>query len=253
MPRRRLKHKQIVETIEQDDFQVAISKVKTYWKEYIHPYEGRIWTVFLIVVVAVVGTLWWSNHRAAQISDANIVLSEARSDFDSGDVTGALTELNKVLPNGEFSDSKLSLAAELVRANIAFASGEYDTAISTLTQVIPKAPKIIQTDLQYQLAIAQESKGDYQGALQTLEKVVPVLGAEPDTTQNDRKASVWDRYYFQKGRLLLKLKNEAEGVQNLLKISRQSPWLDDANREIAWWKAQSVEQLPTAWSSTSKS
>ncbi|MBK7494246.1 MAG: tetratricopeptide repeat protein [Candidatus Omnitrophica bacterium] len=252
MPRRRLKHKQVIETIEQDDFQVALGRVKSFWQETIHPYEGRIWTGVIVVVVAVIGSLWWRNHHSAQISDANQILAQARTNFESGDTNGALLELDKVLPQGEFYQPGLEVAAELVKANIAFASGEYENAISILTRLVDIAPDSLRADLYYQLSTAQESKGDYNGALQSLGHVEKYLGPEPDEKDTERKPSVWDRYYFQKGRIFLKMKNEPDGMKYLLKVSRRSEWIDDASREIAWWKARPSEALPITWASAPK-
>lgn len=252
MPRRRLKHKHVIETIEQDDFQVAVNKVKSFWQETIHPYEGRIWSVVVVVAVALIGGLWWRNHRSAELSDANQILAQARTNFESGDTNGALLELDKVLPQGEFYQPGLEVAAELVKANIAFASGEYENAISILTRLVDIAPQGLRADLYYQLASAQESKGDYNGAVQTLEKVEQYLGPEPEENDTDRRSSVWDRYYFQKGRIYLKMKNEQEGIKFLLKVSRRSDWADDASREIAWWKSHPGEALPVNWASAAK-
>ncbi len=157
-------------------------------------------------VVAVIGSLWWRNHHSAQISDANQILAQARTNFESGDTNGALLELDKVLPQGEFYQPGLEVAAELVKANIAFASGEYENAISILTRLVDIAPDSLRADLYYQLSTAQESKGDYNGALQSLGHVEKYLGPEPDEKDTERKPSVWDRYYFQKGRIFLKMK-----------------------------------------------
>jgi predicted negative regulator of RcsB-dependent stress response len=252
MPRRRLKHKQVIETIEQDDLQYAWDKVKTFWSAQVRPYEGLIWTVSLAVLAVVVGFYWWRNSQTAQISDANLVLAQARSDFQSGDIDGAKSELNKVLPGGEYSQRGIGVAADMVAANIACASGEYDTAITILTRVIPQAPKNLKTDLLYQLSTAQESKGDFSGALQSLEEVTSTLGKEPDESNPDRESSVWDRYYFHKGRLLSKLKKEEEGVKYLLKVGKRSAWHEMASREISWQKSSPVEGMPVHWNSAPK-
>lgn len=247
MPRRRLKHKQVIETLEQDDFAVIKQKFVDFWTEQIQPVGGAIWGSLIFVVVVVVGYLMWSNYRSAQYADANQFLARARTDYEAGDVNAALSSLGKVTTGGLYAEPGISTAAEMVSANIAFASGEYGTAISTLTDLIPNAPKSIRPDLLYQLATAQESKGEFEGALQSLEQVNQYLGQEPDTKQIDRKSSVWDRYYFQKGRVLLRMKKEAEAMKLLLMVSPKSPWSNDAAREIAWYKAHAVEGLPLNW------
>jgi predicted negative regulator of RcsB-dependent stress response len=247
MPRRRLKHKQIIETIEQDDLQVVLGKIKSFWADTVRPYESIVWTVVIVAAVAVGGWYWWKNIHSAAISDANLILSQARSDFMSGDVDGAMSELSKVLPGGPSSQPGINVAAEMVHANISFASGDYETAISILTRVIPIAPDELKVDLLYELSMARANKGDYEGALQSLEEVKPSLGAPPDDIKTDRQASVWDRYYLLKGKILINMKKEEEGVKFLLKVGRQSPWADDAAREIAWMKARPVEALPVNW------
>lgn len=249
MPRRRLKHKQIIETLEQDDIAVAKQKLKDFYTDKIQPVGGTIWTSLIVFLVAVVIFFMWKNSRAAQFADANQFLAQAKSDYESGDVNSALSALNKVQAGGQYAQPGISTAAEMVSANIAFASGEYGTAISALTKLIPAAPELIRPDLLYQLATAQESKGDFAGALESLEQVTKYLGAEPDTKDINRKGSVWDRYYFQKGRVLLRMKQDDEGIKLLLKVSQKSPWSDDAGREIAWHESHAAEALPLNWTS----
>ena len=248
MPRRRLKHKQVIETLEQNDFAVAKQKLKDFWSDKVQPISGSRGGSIITVRVVVVGVMMWKNSRAANFADANQYLARARSDYESGDVNGALTSLNKVQTGGQFAQPGISTAADMVSANIAFASGEYDKAIATLTKIIPISPQSIRTDLLYQLATAQESKGDYAAALESLEKITESLGPEPDTKDLNRNPSVWDRYYFHKGRVKLQMKQEEEGIKLLLLVSPKSPWSDDAGREITWYKARAVEALPLNWS-----
>ncbi len=248
MPRRRLKHKQVIETLEQDDFEVAKQKLKDFWREHIQPIGGILWGSIIALLIVVAGFYMWRNTRAANLADANQFLAQAKSDFESGDINSALTAVANVRPDGNYAQPGISIAAEMVYANIAFASGEYDKAISTLTKLIPIAPDTIKADLLYQLATAQESKGDYAGALESLEQVTQYLGVEPDAKEVDRKASVWDRYYFHKGRIKLRMKQEDEGMKLLLMVSKKSPWSNDAGREITWHKSRAVEALPLNWS-----
>ncbi len=247
MPRRRLKHKQVIETLEQDDFAVAKQKILGLWAEYVQPIGGILWTSIIVFLLVVVVFFMWKNSRAARFADANGYLAQAKSDYESGDVNSALEALNKVQPNGDYAQPGLSIAADMVSANIAFASGEYDKAIQTLTEIIPTAPDSIRADLLYQLATAQECKGNYEGALESLEQVTKYLGSEPDPKDITRKGSVWDRYYFQKGRVKLHMKQEQEGIKLLLSVNRKSAWGDDAGREIAWYKSHSAEALPLNW------
>lgn len=253
MPRRRLKHKDVVETLKQQDTQVAKEMIVSFWTDYIRPYEGWVLSAILAVVVVVGGGITWRNYQESRVADANLVLSQARTDFESGDVDGAKSELTKVRQGGEYALPGLSVAADMVYANIAFASGEYETAITILTRLIPDAPEIIQTDLRYQLAAAQESNGDFEAALKTLEAIEPSLGDQPDNADTDRQGSVWDRYYFQKGRILLAMGKSDEGTKLLSQVARRSAWNEVATREILWNKAKPSEAIATSWTAAPQS
>ncbi|MCG3196825.1 MAG: tetratricopeptide repeat protein [Candidatus Omnitrophica bacterium] len=247
MPRRRLKHKQVVETIKQDDFQVIREQFNDFWQRYFAPYQGILYGALVAVIVLGIGGVAWRNSRLGKIDNANLILSQAKTDFESGDANSALSELNKVLPGGEYSMGGISVAAEMVRANIAFASGEYETAITILHRIIPEAPKSLQADLKYQLATAQENKGDFEGAIQTLDSLAPDLGKEPDASDRDREGSPWDRFYYQKGRVLLKMNQADEGAKLLLKVAKRSPWNGVADAELTWSRVKPVESLPLNW------
>ncbi len=248
MPRRRLKHKQVVETLKQDDFQVVREQFGDFWERFVAPYQGVLYGALVAVIVLGVGNVAWRNSRLGKVDNANLILSQAKTDFESGDSSAALSELNKVLPGGEYSMGGIAVAAEMVRANIAFASGEYETAISILHRIIPEAPASMRPDLKYQLATAQENKGDHEGAIQTLDSIIPDLGKEPEASDRDREGSPWDRFYYQKGRVLLKMNQADEGAKLLLKVAKRSPWNGVADAEITWSRARSVEALPLNWS-----
>jgi len=130
MARRRLKHKQVIETIEQDDIQVALNKVKAFWTDTVRPNESLIWTSIIVIAIAVGGFMWWKNNRMSRQADANSYLAEALADFASGDSEGVLSELNYVLPGGDYADGRIGIAAEMTQASIAYASGDYESAIS---------------------------------------------------------------------------------------------------------------------------
>jgi predicted negative regulator of RcsB-dependent stress response len=239
-----------METIQQDDVAVVGDKIKNFWMTTIRPYEGQIWGVFLIIVVVVVGGYWWRSHKNAQISDANYYLSSAKTNFDSGFSDDAMVDLTNILPGGSHAIGGVSEVAEIVKAKIAYASGEYENAITILTSVIPRVPKTIKDDLQYQLAQAQESNGDGEAALQTLELISKELGTEPDPNDHDRKASVWDRYYYRYGRVLAMMGKSAEAEKVLLKINPKSDWSVLSKREISWLKLTPGQALPNKFAAS---
>lgn len=253
MPRRRLRHKDVLETIQQDDIQVVREKIKSYWNGTIVPNNGLITTAILVVIVIVFGGYYWRNSAASGLANANSYLAEAKTNFDTGDIVGALAELNYVLPGGEYSTDRVSTAADMLHASVAYASGDYETSISILTDLIPAAPPTLKGDLLYELAAAQENHGDFEGALETLEQVVPLLGDPPTDESLDRESSVWDRYYYQKGRVLARTGKEAEAIQFLLKVSERSRWISAARSEVAWIKAKPVGAIPTGWKSNPSS
>jgi tetratricopeptide (TPR) repeat protein len=246
MVRRRLKHKEVLETIHQDDLQVAKQKLRDLW-DSVRPYEGIITTTLIVVVLGTAGLMYLKNTRTSRRADANSYLSDARSNFVSGDTIGALQELDQVKAGGDYSDKKVRIAAGMIHAGIAYASGEYENAISILTELIPDAPETIQADLMYQLADAQESNGDLEAADKILEDITSHFDKEPETNNPDRETSVWDRYYYRKGRLLVKMGKEKEAIGYLLKVSERSRWIMEARTELAWIKGKPVGAIPVKW------
>jgi tetratricopeptide (TPR) repeat protein len=253
MPRRRLRHKDVLETIQQDDIQVALGKLKSFWRDSVVANNGLITTTILVVVVLVFAGYYWKNSAASGLANANSYLAEAKTNFDTGDIVGALAELNYVLPGGEYSTKRVSIAAKMLHASVAYASGDYETSISILTELIPDVPSNLKGDLLYELAAAQENHGDHEAALATLEEIVPFLGPQPEEEGPDRKSSVWDRYYYRKGRVLARMGKEAEGIEFLLKVSERSRWISGARSEVAWLKAKPAGALPTGWKSNPSS
>jgi tetratricopeptide (TPR) repeat protein len=198
-------------------------------------------------VLGTAGFMYVKNSRASRRADANSYLSEAKSNFESGDTIGALQELEQVKAGGDYSDKKTRIAADMIHATIAYASGEYENAISILTELIPDAPETIQADLKYQLAAAQESNGDFEAADKALEGITSLFDEEPEANNPDRDTSVWDRYYYRKGRLLAKMGKEKEAVGYLLKVSERSRWIVEARTELAWVKGKPSSAIPVKW------
>ena len=252
MVRRRLKHREVLETIQQDDLQVAKQKLREFW-ESVRPYEGIITTVLLVVIFGGFGILYFKSSTENRRVDANSYLAEARTNFENGDPIGALQELDQVKAGGDYSDRKVRIAADMIHASIAYASGEYENAISILTELIPIAPETIRADLMYQLAAAQESNGDFEAAEKTLEEITSRFDEEPETNNPDRDNSVWDRYYYRKGRLLAKMGKEKEAIEHLLKVSERSLWIGEARTELAWIKGKPVGAIPVKWEQTPES
>jgi tetratricopeptide (TPR) repeat protein len=252
MVRRRLKHKEVVETMKRDDLEVAREKTQEFWNTWVSPYGNLLWGTLIAIVLVVSAWIFWTNKRTHDLDNANAYLAESKRYFQSGDTVSALTELNYILPGGSYSDSRLETVAKMSQATIAYASGDYESAISSLTDVLGEAPPTLKPDLIYQLSNAQEANGDYPAALESLDEVVPYLGEEP-ADEPYREASVWDRYYYRRGRLLARMGQEAEATENLLKVSEKSRWNLDARSELAWMKAKPAGTLPTKWSGTPSS
>lgn len=241
MVRGRMKHKEVIETIHQNDWEVAKENLNRWWNEKIRPNERTLITLLTLAVVLVVGYYWYGNKKAQDLRAANQSLASAKQRFDEGDMAAALSELDYI------KDPRLSVPAEMINANIAYASGEYEQAISILSRLIDKAPKSLQVDLLYQYSAAQESSGDHSGALQTLEQIKSHLGDEPDTSDPSREPSLWDRYYYRQGRILAKSGKRDEAIASLRKITERSQWSLSAQNEIEWIKANPVGALPVKW------
>ncbi|MCA9411094.1 MAG: tetratricopeptide repeat protein [Candidatus Omnitrophica bacterium] len=239
-----MKHKDVVETLHHSDWDIFKENFNRFWNENVKPYERTLLTLLTAIVVLGVGYLWYSDKKANDLESANQYLAEAKRRLDDGDMAGAISELEYI------EDSRVSVPAEMLDANIAYASGEYEQAISILGRLVENSPESIRTDLLYQYSAAQESNGDFEGALQTLERIKAQLGSEPDTSDPGRESSVWDRYYFRKGRLLAKSGKQDEGIKTLLMVSQNSPWSLQARNEIDWIKATPVAPLTTKWAAS---
>jgi len=248
MARKRLKHKDVLETIEQDDLLVIKEKAKAFWNNRVRPYEGTIWTALVAIVVLVGGYYWWSGSNQVKLEDANYYLASAKSKFDSGFSDTAQDDLNYVLPGGSQDFRSISVPARMVQANIACASGDYETAISILTGLSSDAPKDIRADIRYQLATALEDSGDLEAALDTLDEIRDSLSEEPEEDNYTRATSPWDRFYFRRGRVLKKLNRIEESQEYLLRVHPKSPWVNRARLELAWIKGVPVNPLPMKWS-----
>ncbi len=243
MARGRIKHKEVVETLHHTDWEIAKEKFSNFWNEKIKPHERTLMTALTAVIVLGVGYFWYTDKQAKGLESANQYLSEAKRRFDEGDMAGALSELDYI------QDSRVKIPSEMINANIAYASAEYEQAISILGRLIETSPESVKPDLLYQYSAAQESSGDFEGALQSLVKIKPHLGEEPDTANPSRDPSLWDRYYFREGRLLAKTGDKEGAIKTLLKITERSPWSINASNEIDWIRSKPVGNLAEKWAS----
>lgn len=241
MVRGRMKHKEVVETLHHSDWEIAKENFAKFWNESIKANERTLLTLLTAVLVLGIGYFWYSDKQAKGLESANQYLSEAKRRYDEGDMAGALSELDYI------EDARVSVPSEMINANIAYVSGEYEQAISILGRLINNSPETIKPDLLYQYSAAQESSGDFQGALQSLEKVKAYLGEEPDTSNPSRESSLWDRYYFNEGRLLAKAGKKEDAIKSLLKITDRSTWSIHARNEIDWIKSAPVANLASKW------
>jgi len=244
MVRGRVKHKEVIETLHHSDWEIAKENFNTFWKENIKPREKTLMTALTAILVLGVGYLWYTDKQEKNLMAANEYLTEAKRRFDEGDMAGALSELDYI------RDARVSVPSEMINANIAYASAEYEQAISILGRLLENAPPSLEPDLLYQYSAAQESSGDYQGALQSLERIKPFLGKEPESGNPSRDPSLWDRYYFREGRLLAKAGKRDEAIKSLLKITERSPWSINAKNEIDWIRAKPVGNLAEKWASS---
>ena len=91
----------------------------------------------LIGIIALLGWRWWQNRQDTQALAANAAYERLLGTFDTGDVEGALKQLEVLLK--DYGNSAYAAPAQLAAARIHVARNELDKAAARLRDVAEKS------------------------------------------------------------------------------------------------------------------
>jgi predicted negative regulator of RcsB-dependent stress response len=121
----------------------------------------------LIGVIALLGWRWWQNRQDTQGLAANAAYQRLLGTFDSGDVDGALKQLDAL--RKDYGDSAYAAPAQLAAARVHVARNELDKAAALLRSVADTSKDDqLKVVARLRLARVQIAQGKADDALATL-------------------------------------------------------------------------------------
>ena len=206
MAKKRVTRKQLLK--EPDEFITVTGKIIQFAKTY-QTYLIYGTGALLLLVLIISGTRyyfsWKEKNAAASLGQA--VSQYEKITSENGDIGKIKNNFKEIVD--KYSGYDGGKLARVIYANICFASGDFDTAITHYTQAIeeftdnPSIKPFIRNSIGY----AYQAKKDYQAAADHFEKIV----SEPD-------ALIKDEALFNLGEIYLKLGNTEKSQAAFKKI-----------------------------------